>query len=665
MISKIGDYIIDEDAFLGRGTFGAVYRATKDGKHYAIKSFQTDFLQTDIGKERALREVKALQLIDHPNVVKIHDYGTFEEQNFEYFYIIMDYVPGKTLDHLSGAVTEDRLIALATDIFRTLEAVHKTAIHRDLKPTNIIIRPDGSPVILDFGLAKLIDYSSITQTGDVLGTYAYMSPEQVTDSKNVNETSDYFAMGVILYQLITGELPYDAKNVPALIEQIKNQYPKLPSITNPEVSNKLENAILKLLEKKPYERYQNVDEVINALQTETPSAKKLLQLENSFLIRLQHTEKATINEALKAGLVSSVIFPANLFLRYHPTVTLLKASGVRFLADPATNRLTYTAFSNTQGLRELPYSSGDEVIPLHKNDLLSIRQVQDYTSKVLEFQVQNGCTELVAPFFYAKSSKDDWFDINIKLAKEAVAWRDNNAAGKPIWVGICMFVDEWHDPDEKDRLLNSYSRTNADGFLVYGDPIGNKANLPQLFHYTDFMLKLQDSTSSPVIAERIGSLGLILSSIGIAGFSSGISSLDSFSESLIAEAKEPYSPDNRYYVSGLMGFITMTGGLSTRLLDVMNSNAGSSLKCACGYCSSLFEEQAAISLQNLKLHFLYSRAKEIKALTAIEPEQRVKYITERLESAIETEKLLRSEGIKYATDTTYLRNWLRLVERFK
>lgn len=662
MLSNVNGYKTKPEWFIDKGSFGSVYKAEKDGKFYALKVFQSELLKTEY-KSRLDREIKAIQKISHPNVVKFRDFGTFKENEFEYFYIVMDFIEGQSLSEFVGTIEENKCIEIIESVLDTIDAVHKEGIiHRDLKPTNIRINQQGTPIILDFGLAKLIDYSAITQTGERVGTYYYMSPEQVTDSKNIDNRSDYFALGIVFYQLLTGTLPYDATNLPALIDQIKNQYPKNPSELNESVSNQTENVILKLLEKEPYKRYQNVGDIKNALSEVPEEREKKLDLSMKHFIRLLHTEKGVFEEALKEGLVDRVIFPANFFKFYHPTVTVLRSSGIPFTTDPATNRLTYTAFSKTAGVQELPYSSGDEVTPIQKKDFHSILQVQEYVKKVLEFQVANGVTELAAPFFYTKTSTDEWFNINLKLVKESISYRDQHHVNLPVWAGICMNVENWHDNDEKSKILNYYVKTAPDGFFVYGDPIGNQSNLTQLFHYADLLRKLQTSSSVPVVACRVNGFGLILLCLGISGISSGIASLDNFRESILSDTQEGYSSDPRYYISELMSMVTLKKGVTTKLTDIGKSSIGQDLKCGCQYCKAI--DTGALTTRNMKLHFLTRRRNELAEIAKLSEQDRIPFIEAKIENAIRYSKTLSSERIEIG-DFGHLLTWRSLIEQFK
>ena len=662
MLTNIDGYNTKPEWFLGKGSFGSVFKVEKDGNFYAMKVFQTEYLMAEY-KDRLDREIKAIQKITHPNVVKFHSFGTFVDNEFEYFYIVMDLIEGKALTEYIGTIDEERCIEIIESVLDTIDSVHKEGIiHRDLKPANIMINQEGVPVILDFGLAKLIDYSSITQTGERVGTYFYMSPEQITDSKHIDNLSDYFAVGVIFYQLLTGVLPYDATNLPALIDQIKNQYPKNPSELNGDISNQVENVILKLLEKEQYKRFQSVSEIKNALREKPIEKTKKLDLSIVNFIRLLHTEKGVFEVALKDNLINRVIFPANFFKFYHPTVDILKKSGIPFTTDPATNRLVYTSFSKTRGVMELPYSSGSEVTPIQKKDFHSISQVQEYVKKVLDFQNENGVTEFAAPFFFAKNSDDEWFNINLKLLKESLVYRDEHFPNIPVWAGICMNIENWHNEEEKTNILNSYVKTNPDGYFVYGDPIGNQSNLTQLYHYTDLLRKLQLNSSSPVVACRVNGLGLVLLSLGIAGISSGIGSLDSFRESILSDTQEGYSADPRYYIPALMSMVTLKKRVTTKLIDIAKSSVGEELKCNCAYCAGI--EQGTISLQNMKLHFMKKRKEEVEEIVALRPEDRLEYIESKVEKAITYKRTLSKEGVEVG-DFSHLDTWYNLIQQFK
>lgn len=632
-------------SLIGKGSFGAVYRAEKDGIVYAIKVIRTDILH-ESARARLNAEIKAIQKVQHPNVVKLRDYGEFVENAFEYVYLVMDLIEGETLTSLVGNVDESTAIKLTKSILETLASIHESGVyHRDLKPENVMVKPDGTPVILDLGLAKLVDYTSITQTGERLGTYYYMSPEQITDSKRIDERSDYFAVGIILYQLVTGILPYDAVNLPALVEQIKNAYPKNPTQLNPALSNDFENVLLKMLEKDPFRRYQTAQDIVNALENKPLEIKRKLDLSPRFYLRLNHNDKSLVLDAHNEGIVNNIIYPASYFARNHPTVDILKKiPNLVFATDPGTNRLSYSSFSKTKGILELPYSSGSPVEPTSPDDFVSLAQVQDFVKLVLDYQASNGVNELSAPFFYAKTPNDPWYEINIKLLKESIAYRNSRYDELPVWAGICMNVDGWHDKAEKNRILNDYARIEADGYMIYGDPIGKSSNLTQLYHYADLLLTLQESSHAPVVASRVNGMGLVLAAFGLSGTSSGAASLDSFREEILSDKSEGYTNDPRYYIPELLSMISLSKGTDTKIKAIQGTSIASELKCSCKYCASI--NSGAVVHSDVKKHHLLRRTQELAEIAKLSEDERKQYIVKRIDDAINFENTLKRESVK-------------------
>ena len=209
---QIGDYQLIE--FKGKGTFGSVYRCEKDGNIYAMKIFSADFVYSEFSKgndNRISREIEALKLVNSENVVKYIDDGSFIDNNWKYYYVVMDYVDGDDLENIlkQRTFSQEEALIIFNSILNGIFAIHEAKlIHRDLKPANIYLLKDGNVKILDFGLSKLIDFTSITNTGDQLGTPLYMSPEQISDSKNIDYRSDYYALGVILFKMLANKTPY-------------------------------------------------------------------------------------------------------------------------------------------------------------------------------------------------------------------------------------------------------------------------------------------------------------------------------------------------------------------------------------------------------------------------------------------------------------------------
>lgn len=269
---NINGYIIKE--FKGSGSFGSVYSCEKDGVVYAIKIFNYSFVFSEFSKgndNRITREIMALKSVSHPNVVSYIGDGEFVDNSVKYLYVIMDYVDGQDLAHYIQAAnfSPDEATAIFKDILTGVEAIHaQHIVHRDLKPANIYITNSGQIKILDFGLSKLIDFTSITSTGAEIGSPLYMSPEQVKDGKNVDYRSDYYALGIIYYELLCKNNPYGKVQSRAeLYYKIINE----PTISIrqfiPNISNAIDNLLSALLEKENFNRPNNIDTILKYLES--------------------------------------------------------------------------------------------------------------------------------------------------------------------------------------------------------------------------------------------------------------------------------------------------------------------------------------------------------------------------------------------------------------
>lgn len=248
-------------SLLGQGGMGAVYKVEKQGKISALKVITTDNMKAEARFEREAGA--AMSVSGHPNIVGIEGYTKFGEQP----YLVMEFVEGRGLDEVltpGQPYDPDETAELAEKIASALSFVHgKGIFHRDLKPANILIRQsDGEPLITDFGLAKLVDYETMTRTADWLGTPAYMSPEQAgMDHKEVDSSSDTWALGVILYEMSTGQRPFQANEIYQLINLILEKNPARPSTLNPRIDPNLETIILKALNKEKSHRYSDAREL--------------------------------------------------------------------------------------------------------------------------------------------------------------------------------------------------------------------------------------------------------------------------------------------------------------------------------------------------------------------------------------------------------------------
>jgi serine/threonine-protein kinase len=254
-LPKIGRYNIAAE--LGKGAMGVVYKATDPniGRTVAIKTTRLDAHGIDAKNllQRFKNEARSAGTLNHPNIVTIYDAG---EQD-GVFYIAMEYIEGETLHALLSqhrSLPVERVIEIVRQVCAGLDYAHAHGvIHRDVKPANIMLAASGSVKVMDFGIAKA--GGTMTATGQVLGTPNYMSPEQVK-GKPVDGRSDLFSVGVLLYEMLTGEKPFDGQNITTIIYKIVSENPIPPRELDVTIHPGLSAVVTKALAKAPEERYQ-------------------------------------------------------------------------------------------------------------------------------------------------------------------------------------------------------------------------------------------------------------------------------------------------------------------------------------------------------------------------------------------------------------------------
>ena len=262
---------------LGAGGMGVVYKArdTRLNRTVALKVLRPDLVADPARKTRFTAEAKAASALNHPNIITIYDIGSDHGTNF----IAMEYVSGRTLGELIGrkALPVDECVTYAMQIVEALTAAHRAGIiHRDLKPGNIMIAAHGRLKLLDFGLAKLIVspstpegnenastrtaaglQSPLTEEGQIIGTVAYMSPEQITGT-TVDTKTDIFSFGIVLYEMLTGRRPFGGSTTLETAAEILKNEPKSPRELAPGVPSALERIIGHCLRKDPDQRFQSL-----------------------------------------------------------------------------------------------------------------------------------------------------------------------------------------------------------------------------------------------------------------------------------------------------------------------------------------------------------------------------------------------------------------------
>jgi serine/threonine-protein kinase len=306
---------------LGRGGMGVVYRARQKDldRTVALKMILGHHLASEEQRARFQAEARLAAGLRHPNIVPVHEAGTLDGQP----YFAMPYVEGRGLDQLlrEGPPPPAKAVQLLAAVARAVAYLHgKGLIHRDLKPSNILVDAEDRPYLTDFGLAKLLaPHDSLTQTGAILGTPSYMAPEQAAARKDVGPAADVYALGAILYELLTGRPPFrEATPLDTLVQVLEGE-PVPPRRLNPRLPRALELICLKCLEKAPERRYPAVsalaDDLERFLDGEAVEARAHGAWQ--YLVRWARREPALASR-LGGLVVFTVIIQAYYHLAGHP-----------------------------------------------------------------------------------------------------------------------------------------------------------------------------------------------------------------------------------------------------------------------------------------------------------------------------------------------------------
>ena len=296
---------------LGEGGMAFVYKARdmQLERFVAIKTLKPNYVNQETFVDRFKREAKTAANLNHPNIVQIFDWGIEDEP-----YFVMEYIEGNTL---TSIISKNRTISLSDILFigaqvsSGLHAAHqKGLVHRDIKPGNIMITPEGKVKVTDFGIVSLQnEESDITKTGSVLGTASYISPEQA-QGKPVSIESDLYSLGTVLYELITGKAPFSGDSPISTATKHLTEKPEKPSLFRRDLPKGVESAILKLLEKATYDRFKSAEDLRatllqqrKALQSEQ-TRENLVDLTNP-KVKLRFTLPALI---ISIGVVIGTIW---------------------------------------------------------------------------------------------------------------------------------------------------------------------------------------------------------------------------------------------------------------------------------------------------------------------------------------------------------------------
>lgn len=365
---------------IGEGGMANVYLAHDLilDRDVAVKILRGDLADDEKFVRRFQREAIAASSLSHPNIVEMYDVGEDDGK----YYIVMEYVEGKTLKNLikkRGGLTLPEVIDIMTQLTSAIACAHDSnIIHRDIKPQNVLIKEDGIIKITDFGIAMALNSNELTQTNSVMGSVHYLPPEQA-NGKGATVKSDIYSLGIVMFELLTGILPFKGENaVEIAIKQMKNQIPSVCNI-NSQIPQSVENIVLKACAKNPKNRYNNVVEMYNDIQTcldidrinekrhvykyseteeleDTKEVKNIKDIKSNELDRLEEAEdKKSSTVLIILGIIAAILIIALIIA----VIIFPKSNKNKEVVVPDVSNLTIAQAENQ--LKSLGFIVSEEV----------------------------------------------------------------------------------------------------------------------------------------------------------------------------------------------------------------------------------------------------------------------------------------------------------------
>ena len=346
-----GRYQVIEE--LGHGGMGKVYKVfdTDIKEKIAPQALKPEIAFDKETVERFSNEPKLARKISHRNVCRMFDLGKAEGTTF----ITMEFVPGEDLKKFirkSGQLGAGRAVSIFKQVCEGLmEAHHLGVVHRDLKPQNIMVDEDGNARIMDFGIARSMTAKGRTGPGVMIGTPEYMSPEQV-EGKDVDPRADIYSLGIILYEMLTGRVPFEGDTAFAVGVKHKSETPRDPRELNPQIPLDLGRLVLKCLEKEKDKRYQSADELrvqLESIERGLPTTEKVA-LRRTPLTSREITLQLSLKKILVPAVAAGAVVIAVVMLVWHPW-----SRGTPAAAPRIANSIAVISFENQTGDESFDY----------------------------------------------------------------------------------------------------------------------------------------------------------------------------------------------------------------------------------------------------------------------------------------------------------------------
>jgi serine/threonine protein kinase/Flp pilus assembly protein TadD len=487
-----GRYQIIEE--LGKGGMGKVYKAldTRINEKIAIKLIKPEISSDKKTLERFGNELKLARKIAHKNVGKMFDINV--EQGTHY--ITMEYVPGQDLKGLirqSGQLAIGTSISIATQICEGLSEAHKVGVvHRDLKPNNIMIDREGAVRIMDFGIARSLNEKEITGSGIMIGTPEYMSPEQV-EGKDVDQRSDIYSLGIILYEMVTGRVPFEGDTAFTVGVKHKSEIPINPKEFNQQIPDELSDLILRCLRKNIDTRYQSAGELrseLDGIGDEFPATERVITKRPSIT-----SKEITVTFGVNKLFIPALIFAAVIIA----AVVIWRLLPKREIVSPPSDKpsLAVLYFENNTGDEDLDHwrkalselltadlsqskyitmLSGDKLYNILEE--LNLLEAKSYSSKDIEDVATRGGIENVIRGNYTKAGNTFRVNATLLNSKTSEILGSLRVEGKGE-EGMFLMVDEL-----TRKIKENFQLTSAEISSDFDKEVGTiTTSFPEAYRY--------------------------------------------------------------------------------------------------------------------------------------------------------------------------------------
>jgi hypothetical protein len=608
------------------------------GQDLAVKVLDPDRVEP-----RAGREARALERVASPHVVRLVDAGEHEHAGGTYPYLVMEFVEGETLavvlERTTGTLPLDRVLELALQVCEGLRAIWAAdLVHRDLKPGNIIVRPDGDAVIVDLGIARHLDLETVTIPPSP-GTPGWMAPEQVDldNPARGDWRADQFSFGLLLYVLATGYYPYQGSRF-ELWQAPRTQDVRRAESVNPSIPPELGEVLRRLMAREPHRRYLRPERICDDLrraqaalttgvaQPPTPGGRFYL---------VQGDLKTFASPDFYARLApDGVICDArSMGSRLNEFVDQARSVDADGLVDPVSyfDRSPLTARQMTY--RDLPYGSRPDPIQGFADD----DERRAYVEAILRHQRETNASKLVAPYFYAARGELEWVAESLAMARVAADVLADEGDGREIWTTVAISQDflRHRQIDELLNLLTARLPQTLCMFVHTGQGSFASLNDLEVLQGMQTLAETLAEAEVAVVFGRRASEGLLLVALGAAGFSIGLRALHQNFQPHPDVLEEGGGPGyDWYYVPRFLNSIRMetrrdiAGGAHLEIVD-----------CNCLYCEELFASNTAATITTsedrllVHRHNLYALRQQCARLASLRPLERLQLMRRWIEES--------------------------------